>query len=49
MNMKKIFTIFVLACTLMFSTTSCEDFLTEEVRGSQNLDTYFASMTQRHT
>ena len=23
--------------------TSCEDFLTEEVRGQQNLDTYFQS------
>ena len=44
MYMKKIFTILMMACTLMFSTTSCEDFLTEEVRGSQNLDTYFASI-----
>lgn len=42
--MKRIFGILTLAATLLFSTTSCEDFLNEEVRGSQNLDTYFASI-----
>ncbi len=42
--MKRIIGILTLAVTLFFSTTSCEDFLTEEVRGSQNLDTYFASI-----
>lgn len=41
--MKKLLTILTLAATLGF-TTSCEDFLTEEVRGQQNLDTYFASI-----
>lgn len=44
MTMKRIFGILTLAATLLFSTTSCEDFLNEEVRGSQNLDTYFASI-----
>lgn len=42
--MKRIIGILTLVITLFFSTTSCEDFLTEEVRGSQNLDTYFASI-----
>ncbi len=41
--MKKLLTILTLAATLGF-TASCEDFLTEEVRGQQNLDTYFASI-----
>lgn len=41
--MKRIITILTLIATLGF-TTSCEDFLTEEVRGQQNLDTYFASI-----
>lgn len=44
MTMKRIFRILVLATTLIFSMASCEDFLNEEVRGSQNLDTYFASI-----
>ena len=35
------FIIFTLIASLVFS--SCEDFLTEEVRGQQNLDTYFQS------
>lgn len=37
----KQFIIFTLIASLVFS--SCEDFLTEEVRGQQNLDTYFQS------
>ena len=37
--MKKILTILTMIASLTF--TSCEDFLTEEVRGQQNLDTYF--------
>ena len=39
--MKKILTILTMIASLTF--TSCEDFLTEEVRGQQNLDTYFQS------
>lgn len=39
--MKKIFTIITLIASLTF--VSCDDFLTEEVRGKQNLDTYFQS------
>ena len=39
--MKQLFIIFTLIASLVFS--SCEDFLTEEVRGQQNLDTYFQS------
>lgn len=39
--MKQILVILTLIASLMF--TSCEDFLTEEVRGKQNLDTYFQS------
>ena len=41
MNMKKIFSIIAIFSSLMF--VSCEDFLTEEVRGKQNLDTYFST------
>ena len=41
--MKQIFAIITLFATLTF-TTSCEDFLTEEVRGQQNLETYFSSI-----
>ena len=40
--MKHLLTILTLVATLAF--TSCEDFLTEEVRGQQNLDTYFSSI-----
>lgn len=36
---KKIFAIFAFAAALSF--TACSDFLDEEVRGQQNLDTYF--------
>ena len=36
--MKKILTILKMIAALTF--TSCEDLLTEEVRGQQNLDTY---------
>lgn len=39
--MKKILAILTLIASLTF--TSCEDFLNEEVRGQQNLDTYFQS------
>lgn len=39
--MKKIFAILTLIASLSF--TACDDFLTEEVRGKQNLDTYFQS------
>lgn len=39
--MKKIFAILTLIAS--FSFTACDDFLTEEVRGKQNLDTYFQS------
>lgn len=39
--MKQILPILTLIGLLSF--TSCEDFLTEEVRGQQNLDTYFQS------
>ena len=37
--MKRIFTIVVLIASLVF--TSCEDFLTEDVRGQLNVDTYY--------
>ena len=40
--MKHLFTILALVATLAF--TSCEDFLTEEIRGQQNLDTYFSDI-----
>lgn len=39
--MKQILAILTLIASLTF--VSCEDFLTEEVRGQQNLDTYFQS------
>lgn len=39
--MKQILAILTLIASLTF--TSCDDFLTEEVRGQQNLDTYFQS------
>ena len=39
--MKQILAILTLIASLTF--TSCEDFLNEEVRGQQNLDTYFQS------
>lgn len=39
--MKQILIILTLIASLAF--TSCDDFLTEEVRGQQNLDTYFQS------
>lgn len=35
--------IFGAALAMMLSTASCDDFLTEDVRGSENLDTYFQS------
>ncbi len=44
--MKKILTIIALVATLFTTTTSCEDFLTEEVRGQQNLDSYFAGIEE---
>ena len=40
--MKHLFTILAVVATLTF--TSCEDFLTEEIRGQQNLDTYFSDI-----
>ena len=42
--MKQIVAILTLIVSLTF--TSCEDFLTEEVRGQQNLDTYFQSVEE---
>ncbi|WP_288354105.1 RagB/SusD family nutrient uptake outer membrane protein [uncultured Bacteroides sp.] len=39
--MKQLLAILTLFSSLAF--TSCEDFLTEEVRGQQNLDTYFTT------
>ena len=39
--MKKILSIITVFASLTFA--SCEDFLTEEVRGKQNLDTYFST------
>ncbi len=39
--MKQILAILTLIASLTF--TSCDDFLTEDVRGQQNLDTYFQS------
>lgn len=41
--MKHLLTIMALAVTLACAT-SCEDFLTEETRGQENLDTYFSSI-----
>lgn len=38
--MKKTY-ILALAVASLLTTTSCEDFLTEDVRGQENLDTYF--------
>lgn len=43
--MKQIYAIITLVATLTF-TTSCEDFLTEDIRGQQYLDTYFTSMEE---
>ena len=40
--MKHLLTILTLVVTLFF--TSCEDFLTEEIRGQQNLETYFTDI-----
>ena len=40
--MKHLLTILTLVVTLLF--TSCEDFLTEEIRGQQNLETYFTDI-----
>jgi hypothetical protein len=40
--MKQLLAILTLFGSLTF--TSCEDFLTEKVRGQQNLDTYFTTM-----
>ena len=40
--MKHLLTILTLVATLFF--TSCEDFLTEEIRGQQNLETYFTDI-----
>lgn len=40
--MKKIYTILALGATMLFSS-SCSDFLVEDVRGQENLDTYFQS------
>lgn len=42
MTMKRFLAIFTLVGSLA-GFTSCEDFLNEEVRGQQNLDTYFQS------
>ena len=42
--MKRIFTIVVLIASLVF--TSCEDFLTEDVRGQLNVDTYYKSIEE---
>lgn len=42
--MKRFFAIFTMAAALA-GFTSCEDFLDEEVRGQQNLDTYFSLKT----
>lgn len=41
--MKQLLATIILIASLLF-TTSCEDFLTEEVRGQENLDTYFSSI-----
>lgn len=45
--MKRIFTIVVLIASLVF--TSCEDFLTEDVRGQLNVDTYYKSIEECST
>lgn len=42
--MKHLLSILTVAAALTF--TSCEDFLTEEVRGQQNLDTYFSTLEE---
>lgn len=42
--MKHLLTILTVVAALTF--TSCEDFLTEEVRGQQNLDTYFSTLEE---
>lgn len=42
--MKHLLSILTVVATLTF--TSCEDFLTEEVRGQQNLDTYFSTLEE---
>ena len=42
--MKHLLSILTLIATLTF--TSCEDFLTEEVRGQQNLDSYFTTIEE---
>ena len=42
--MKHLLSILTLGAALTF--TSCEDFLTEEVRGQQNLDTYFTTIDE---
>ena len=43
--MKQIYAIITLVATLTL-TTSCEDFLTEDIRGQQYLDTYFTSLEE---
>lgn len=43
--MKQILAIITLFAALTF-TTSCEDFLTEDIRGQQNLDNYFQSIEE---
>lgn len=40
MKMKKSY-IFTAALAAVMSLSSCDDFLTEDVRGEENLDTYF--------
>ena len=42
--MKKILTILTMIASLTF--TSCEDFLTEDVRGQLNVDTYYKSIEE---
>ena len=42
--MKQILVILTVIASLTF--TSCNDFLTEEVRGQQNLDTYFQNVEE---
>ena len=42
--MKHILLILTVLVSLTF--TSCNDFLTEEVRGQQNLDTYFQNVDE---
>ena len=42
--MKHLLSILTVVAALTF--TSCEDFLTEEVRGQQNLDTYFSTLEE---